>query len=104
MLPALREGETGRVLPYIIHTSTLYLFGAHQFSLTQSAGSLFFSSGNLVHPSRFGWGLGMQLVAKSDLSTGNSTFASYALKSNDLVRIRMLSFLKHVICASCASL
>lgn len=36
---------------------------------------------------RFGWGLGMQLVAKSDLSTGNSTFASCVLKSNDLVRL-----------------
>lgn len=34
---------------------------------------------------RFGWGLGMQLVAKSDLSTGNTTFASYVLRSNDLV-------------------
>ena len=27
----------------------------------------------------------MQLVAKSDQSTGNSTFASYVIKSNDLV-------------------
>lgn len=34
---------------------------------------------------RFAWGLGMQLVAKSDHSTGNSTFASYVLRSNDLV-------------------
>lgn len=34
---------------------------------------------------RFAWGLGMQLVAKSDQSTGNSTFASYVLRSNDLV-------------------
>jgi len=34
---------------------------------------------------RFGWGLGMQYVAKSDLSTGNTTFASHILKSNDLV-------------------
>jgi len=32
---------------------------------------------------RFSHGLGMQLVAKSDQSTGNSTFASYVLKSND---------------------
>lgn len=29
----------------------------------------------------------MQLVAKSDHSTGNSTFASYVLRSNDLVFI-----------------
>ena len=27
----------------------------------------------------------MQLVAKSDLSTGNKSYASYALKSNDLM-------------------
>ena len=33
----------------------------------------------------FGWGIGMQLVAKSDQSTGNTAFASYVLKSNDLV-------------------
>ena len=35
--------------------------------------------------SRFAVGLGMQRVAKSDLSTGNKTYASYALKSNDLM-------------------
>ncbi|CAI5537320.1 unnamed protein product, partial [Closterium sp. Naga37s-1] len=34
---------------------------------------------------RFSWGLGMPLVAKSDLTTGNPTYCSYALKSNDLV-------------------
>ncbi|KAJ7960644.1 4-hydroxyphenylpyruvate dioxygenase [Quillaja saponaria] len=33
---------------------------------------------------RFSWGLGMQLVAKSDLSTGNLTHASYLLRSGDL--------------------
>ncbi|KAJ9522677.1 hypothetical protein QJQ45_019757, partial [Haematococcus lacustris] len=39
-----------------------------------------------VHPTdRFQHGLGMTLVAKSDQSTGNSTFASYVLRSNDLV-------------------
>jgi 4-hydroxyphenylpyruvate dioxygenase len=34
---------------------------------------------------RFGWGLGLQRVAKSDLSTGNSYYASYCMKSADLV-------------------
>ena len=34
---------------------------------------------------RFAWGLGMALVAKSDQSTGNSAFASYALQSGELV-------------------
>ncbi|XVE78527.1 hypothetical protein DITRI_Ditri13aG0152200 [Diplodiscus trichospermus] len=33
---------------------------------------------------RFSWGLGMQLLAKSDLSTGNLTHASYLLRSGDL--------------------
>ncbi|WCJ22364.1 4-hydroxyphenylpyruvate dioxygenase [Euphorbia peplus] len=33
---------------------------------------------------RFSWGLGMPLVAKSDLSTGNFTHASYLLRSGDL--------------------
>lgn len=34
---------------------------------------------------RFQWGLGMQLVAKSDMSTGNQQYASYVLQSNELV-------------------
>ncbi|XP_022727518.1 4-hydroxyphenylpyruvate dioxygenase-like [Durio zibethinus] len=33
---------------------------------------------------RFSWGLGMRLLAKSDLSTGNLTHASYLLRSGDL--------------------
>lgn len=33
---------------------------------------------------RFSWGLGMPMVAKSDLSTQNSTFASYVLQSGEL--------------------
>ncbi|GMI76279.1 4-hydroxyphenylpyruvate dioxygenase, phytoene desaturation 1 [Hibiscus trionum] len=33
---------------------------------------------------RFSWGLGMQSVAKSDLSTGNMTHASYLLRSGQL--------------------
>lgn len=36
---------------------------------------------------RFSWGLGMPLVAKTDLSTGNSLYASYAIKSNELTFI-----------------
>lgn len=34
---------------------------------------------------RFQHGLGLSLVSKSDQSTGNTLFASYVLKSNDLV-------------------
>ncbi|XAR52811.1 4-hydroxyphenylpyruvate dioxygenase [Bertholletia excelsa] len=33
---------------------------------------------------RFSWGLGMPMVAKSDLSTGNLTHASYLIRSGDL--------------------
>ncbi|XP_059663353.1 4-hydroxyphenylpyruvate dioxygenase [Cornus florida] len=33
---------------------------------------------------RFSWGLGMPIVARSDLSTGNLTHASYLLRSGDL--------------------
>lgn len=33
---------------------------------------------------RFSWGLGMPIIAKSDLSTGNSVHASYLLRSGDL--------------------
>lgn len=35
--------------------------------------------------SRFSWGLGMPLVAKSDLSTGNPLYSSRVLRSNNLV-------------------
>jgi 4-hydroxyphenylpyruvate dioxygenase len=34
---------------------------------------------------RFQMGLGMPLCCKSDQSTGNTNFASYVIKSNDLV-------------------
>eukprot|EP00252_Welwitschia_mirabilis_P000880 TRINITY_DN1086_c0_g1_i1.p1 TRINITY_DN1086_c0_g1~~TRINITY_DN1086_c0_g1_i1.p1 ORF type:complete len:434 (+),score=30.41 TRINITY_DN1086_c0_g1_i1:57-1358(+) len=34
---------------------------------------------------RFSWGLGMGLVAKSDMTTGNQTYCSYAIRSDDLV-------------------
>eukprot|EP00897_Mesotaenium_endlicherianum_P000821 jgi/Mesen1/1073/ME000123S00247 len=34
---------------------------------------------------RFLWGLGMQLIAKSDQTTGNQSYCSYVLKSNDLI-------------------
>ena len=33
---------------------------------------------------RFAFGLGMDFVGKSDLSTGNQTYASYVLKSQEL--------------------
>ncbi|KAM7490844.1 hypothetical protein LguiA_033765 [Lonicera macranthoides] len=33
---------------------------------------------------RFSWGLGMPIIAKSDLSTGNSVHASYLLRSGNL--------------------
>ena len=43
------------------------------------------SNGLQIWCCRFSWGLGMNLVAKSDQSTGNSAFASYAVQSGELV-------------------
>lgn len=40
---------------------------------------------------RFSCGLGMHMVAKSDLSTGNTTFASFVLQSHDMVGRRHLT-------------
>lgn len=51
---------------------------------------------------RFSWGLGMTVVAKSDLSTGNSLFASYVLQSHDLVRSRASAVL-HTCLWACGS-
>ena len=34
---------------------------------------------------RFTWGMGMPLVAKSDMSTGNTTYCSHVLKSDEIV-------------------
>uniref|UniRef100_A0A7S0XL73 4-hydroxyphenylpyruvate dioxygenase n=1 Tax=Ostreococcus mediterraneus TaxID=1486918 RepID=A0A7S0XL73_9CHLO len=45
----------------------------------------FFAGDATNAASRFGVGLGMGLACKSDASTGNGAFASYVMKSNDLV-------------------
>lgn len=48
--------------------------------------SLEFWCGDATNTSRrFQWGLGMSLVCKSDLSTGNKDYASYVIKSNKTV-------------------
>ncbi|CAN1123164.1 4-hydroxyphenylpyruvate dioxygenase [Linum perenne] len=44
----------------------------------------FWSTDSTNTARRFSWGLGMPIVAKSDLSTGNLTHASYLLRSGDL--------------------
>jgi 4-hydroxyphenylpyruvate dioxygenase len=44
---------------------------------------------------RFQQGLGMGLVAKSDLSTQNTMFASYVLKSNDLCFVFTAPYSRH---------
>ncbi|CAI0461219.1 unnamed protein product [Linum tenue] len=44
----------------------------------------FWSTDSTNTSRRFSWGLGMPIVAKSDLSTGNVTHASYLLRSGDL--------------------
>ena len=37
-----------------------------------------------THAARLQWALGMHLVAKSDQTTGNQTYASYVIQSNDM--------------------
>lgn len=47
---------------------------------------------------RFVWGLGMKLVAKSDMSTGNNTYCSHVIASHDIkyIYIYIISFLFHI--------
>lgn len=42
----------------------------------------------------------MQLVAKSDLSTGNTEFASYVLQSSDLVLFTLHHHLEFFLCSA----
>lgn len=51
---------------------------------------------------RFSWGLGMPIVAKSDLSTGNLTHASYLLRSGDLTFLFSAPY-SHSISAAAAA-
>lgn len=45
----------------------------------------FYSSDATNVSRRFTWGLGMHMVAKSDLSTGNKQYASYAVQAGEIV-------------------
>jgi len=45
----------------------------------------FYTSDAMNTSRRFTWGLGMQQIAHSDLSTGNKTYASVVTRSNDTV-------------------
>lgn len=53
---------------------------------------------------RFSWGLGMPLVAKSDLSTGNSAHASYLLRSGQLNFLFTAAYSPSISAASSASI
>ncbi|KAL2493705.1 phytoene desaturation 1 [Forsythia ovata] len=53
---------------------------------------------------RFSWGLGMPLVAKSDLSTGNSVHASYLLRSGHLQFLFTAPYLSSISAPSSASI
>jgi 4-hydroxyphenylpyruvate dioxygenase len=52
---------------------------------------------------RFSWGLGMPIVAKSDLSTGNLTHASYLLRSGDLNLIFSAAYSPSILLSSPSS-
>jgi len=43
------------------------------------------------------YGLGMNLVAKSDLSTGNKKYASYAIMSNELTFVFTAPYSNHMV-------
>lgn len=45
----------------------------------------FYCSDAQTHTARFQYALGMTVVAKSDQTTGNHHYASYVLRSNDMV-------------------
>lgn len=53
-------------------------FGVNRFHHVE-----FWCSDATTSARRFSWGLGMPITAKSDLSTGNRTHASYLLRSGD---------------------
>jgi 4-hydroxyphenylpyruvate dioxygenase len=55
-------------------------FGVQRFHHVE-----FWTADATASAKRFSWGLGMPMVAKSDQSTRNSTFASYVLRSGELV-------------------
>ncbi|KAG5182195.1 p-hydroxyphenylpyruvate dioxygenase [Tribonema minus] len=50
--------------------------------------------------SRFSWGLGMPMVAKSDQSTGNPVHASYVLRSHDLTFVFTAPYATHLAVAA----
>ena len=52
---------------------------------------------------RFQVGLGMELVAKSDQSTGNPVFASYVLQSNDLKMVFTAPYSRQAAASTSAS-
>lgn len=57
----------------------------HRFEIQKFHHIEFWTSDATNTSRRFVWALGMQQVAKSDLSTGNKHYASFVLKSNDIV-------------------
>ncbi|KAI7838946.1 hypothetical protein COHA_007305 [Chlorella ohadii] len=62
------------------HNPRSDLFPMHKFDHVE-----FWCGDATTTSGRFGFGLGMTLVAKSDQSTGNHHFASYVMQSGDLV-------------------
>ena len=58
------------------------LFDIHKFDHLE-----FYCSDATQASCRFSWGLGLPLVGKSDVTTGNTHFSSHVLKGNDITFI-----------------
>jgi 4-hydroxyphenylpyruvate dioxygenase len=58
------------------------LFDIHKFDHLE-----FYCSDATQASRRFSWGLGLPLVGKSDVTTGNTHFSSHVLKGNDITFI-----------------
>jgi len=67
---------------FVRHNPKSDKFTIHRFSHLE-----FYCGDAQNTAARFCWGLGMKQVAKSDQTTGNSTYASYVLQSNELIFI-----------------
>ncbi|GAA0166793.1 oxygenase [Lithospermum erythrorhizon] len=89
------------------------LVGCNNFVRTNPKSDLFnvkrfhhveFWCGDAINTaSRFSWGLGMTMFAKSDLSTGNMVHASYVLKSGELNFVFTAPYSNTTYCSSCSA-